>query len=122
MRYLEKAVLSESRTLAERIVCGKLRMCSQASIRHDDLERTPLSLTEWVRLKGGVEIIGMRACPPVTKSGVRPWVASYLAVSPENDAWMSTFIELVGLQGSSFARGLLTTGQHSEFHLHGQRM
>lgn len=95
MRYLEKAVLSESRTLAERIVCGKLRICSQASIRHDDLERTPLSLTEWVRLKGGVEIIGMRACAPVTKSGVRPWVASYLAVSPENDAWMSTFIELV---------------------------
>ena len=40
-------------------------------------------------------MIGMRACAPVTKSGVRPWVASYLAVSPENDAWMSTFIELV---------------------------
>ena len=95
MQYLERAILSEGRSLAERLVCGKLRLCAQASIRHDDLERTPLSTTEWIRLKGGVEIIGMRACAPVTKSGVRPWVASYLAVSPDNDLWMSKFVELV---------------------------
>ena len=89
MKYLEEAVLCEERSVAERLVCGKLRLCAQASIRHDDLERTPISKTEWIRLKGGLEIVGLRACAPVTKSGVRPWVASYLAVCPENDVLLS---------------------------------
>lgn len=93
--YLEKAVLNPARSMAERITCGKLRLCAQASIRHDDLTNTPLSGTEWCRLKGGTSVLGLRARAPTSKTGPRPWVASYLGVNPANDEWLRVFMELV---------------------------
>ena len=101
--YLERAVLDTSRSLAERVTCGKWRLCVQASIRHDDLSHTPLARTEWCRLNGGTSILGLRALAPTTKTGPRPWVASYLGVHPANDRWLSTFIELVlSVQGTTW--------------------
>ena len=93
--YLEKAVLDSSRSLAERVTSGKLRLCAQASIRHDDLTNTPLGRTEWCRLRGGTSILGLRAKASTTKTGPRPWVASYLGVNPANDEWLRVFVETV---------------------------
>lgn len=82
-------------SLAERVTSGKLRLCAQASIRHDDLTNTPLGRTEWCRLRGGTSILGLRAKASTTKTGPRPWVASYLGVNPANDEWLRVFVETV---------------------------
>ena len=93
--YLEKVVLDSSRSLAERVTSGKLRLCAQASIRRDDLTNTPLGRTEWCRLRGGTSILGLTPKASTTKTGPRPWVASYLGVNPANDEWLRVFVETV---------------------------
>lgn len=94
LSFLEECVLNESMDTSERLTCGKLRLCAQASIRHDDLHNTPLSGTEWCRLRGSSAVVGLRARAPKTKTGPRPWVASYLGVDPKNDAWLTETVRL----------------------------
>ena len=61
MHTLERMVLDPLLNTPQRIVAGKLRICIQASIRHDDLTSTPLAACEWVRRRGEVGIVGLRA-------------------------------------------------------------
>eukprot|EP00435_Cladocopium_sp_Y103_P010122 s4583_g2.t1 len=95
LNYLEKVVLDESRDLQTRVACGKLRLCTQASIRHSDLAGTAMSDVEWCRLVGGSEVLGLRAKAAFTKSGPRPWAAALLGVVPANDAWLTSLVALL---------------------------
>ena len=92
---LEQLVLDEVVPLPERIAAGKLRLCCQASIRYDDLLHTPLSSLEWVRRKGEVAIVGVRARSTQGKVRARPWVASFMGASDLFDKWLNTLIGLV---------------------------
>lgn len=74
--YLESVIMCKERRLVERVTAGKLRLCIQASIRHNDLLSTPMHMMEWCRFLGSEKAAGVRAKAPCTKSGVRPWVAS----------------------------------------------
>ena len=68
LRYLEKVILDTEKPMVYRITSGKLRLCAQASIRHDDLNNTPLRNTEWCRLRGGVEqLLGLGLKPQKPK-------------------------------------------------------
>eukprot|EP00435_Cladocopium_sp_Y103_P019082 s2279_g4.t1 len=93
--YLEKLVLDDSRDLQTRVACGKLRLCTQASIRHSDLAGTAMRDVEWCRLVGGTEVLGLRAKASFTKSGPRPWAAALLGVMPDNDGWLTTLVSLL---------------------------
>ena len=93
--YLEKAVLDHTKPLEFRLVMGKLRLCTQASIRHSDLATTALNRVEWCRIVGEEKVLGLRAKADRTKSGPRPWSASMLGVNPRNDEWMVTFVEIL---------------------------
>eukprot|EP00434_Breviolum_minutum_P009285 symbB.v1.2.008182.t1/scaffold450.1/size202773/1 len=57
---LERIVLDTTRTDAERVVCGKLRLCTQASVRYDDILHTPLSSCQWIRKRGETSVVGSR--------------------------------------------------------------
>eukprot|EP00435_Cladocopium_sp_Y103_P057110 s1830_g19.t1 len=93
--YLESVVLNEGYSLVERVTAGKLRLCIQTSIRHNDLLSTPLRMMEWCRFLGSEKAAGVRAKAPRTKSGVRPWVASFLGVCPAGDGWLEKTMELL---------------------------
>lgn len=69
--YLESVIMCKERRLVERVTAGKLRLCIQASIRHN------MHMMEWCRFLGSEKAAGLRAKAPCTKSGVRPWVASW---------------------------------------------
>ena len=102
--YLEKAVLDESKKPEHRLVLGKLRLCTQASVRHSDLATTALSRVEWCRVVGEETILGLRARAGKTKSGPRPWAASWLGVRPENDRWLFVLADLLlKAHGNSWA-------------------
>ena len=102
--YLEKAVLDESKKVEHRLVLGKLRLCTQASVRHSDLATTALSRVEWCRVIGEKAILGLRAKAGKTKSGPRPWAASWLGVRPENDRWLFVLADiLLKVHGGSWA-------------------
>ncbi len=92
---LEQLVLDDLAPTPERVAAGKLRLCCQASVRYDDLLHTPLSALEWVRRKGEVAIVGVRARTTQGKVRARPWVASFMGASDLFDKWLSTLIKLV---------------------------
>ena len=95
LEYLERVTLDENRDKAIRLACGKLRLCTQASVRHSDLAGTEMAAVEWCRVVGSTEFLGLRAKARVTKSGPRPWAASWLAVNPANDMWLFIFMKLL---------------------------
>ena len=95
LSWLEKVVLDESRDLQTRIACGKLRLCSQSSIRHSDLAGTAMRDVEWCRVVGSAGVLGLRAKAAYTKSGPRTWAASLLGVHPDNDKWLIRWVELL---------------------------
>lgn len=78
-----------------RITSGKLRLCAQASIRHDDLNNTPLHNTEWCRLRGSRAVGGLRAKASKTKTSPRPWVATHLAAHRDHDEWLPCLVKLI---------------------------
>ena len=93
---LEKIVLDDTFRKTERISAGKLRLCCQASIRYDDdLLNTPLGCLEWIRRRGELAVVGIRAKTKRGKTRARPWVASLMGVDEGNDRWLATLIELV---------------------------
>ena len=61
MVALELLVKDEKAPITHRVTAGKLRLCVQASIRHSDLQNTPLSAFEWVRRPGSQVIVGLRS-------------------------------------------------------------
>jgi hypothetical protein len=93
--HLEKVVLDTTRDLQTRIACGKLRLCTQASIRHSDLAGTAMADVEWCRMVGESSVLGLRAKAAHTKSGPRPWAAALLGVSPDTDSWLTCLAELL---------------------------
>ena len=92
---LEVAVQDPFLSRPERIACGKLRLCVQASIRFDDLLNTPLNRCEWVRRPGEKTIIGLRSRALRGKTGARHWIAALPGVEPDNDKWLITLMDLV---------------------------
>ena len=50
---------------------------------------------EWVRRTGENCIIGLRSKFGDSKTGPRPWVASYLGVSEEGDDWLPVLVHLL---------------------------
>ena len=78
-----------------RVAAGKLRLCVQASLRWDDLSRTPVGNLEWVRRFGNADIVGLRSKEAMSKTGIRPWVASYLSVTKEGDDWLPVLVRLI---------------------------
>ena len=95
MDYLEQVVTEANLPKGYRLAAGKLRLCIQASLRWDDLARTSFANVEWIRRKGENKIIGLRSKFGESKTGPRPWVASYLGVTPEGDDWMCCLVNLL---------------------------
>ena len=92
---LERLVLDDLASAPERIAAGKLRLSCQASVRYDDLLHTPLSSLEWVRRKGEIAIVGVRARSTQGKVRARPWVASFMGADEKNDKWLSSLVTLL---------------------------
>ena len=101
--FLEHAVGDPTLALGVRIAAGKLRLCVQSSLRWDDLSRTPIGKVEWVRRRGSKSIIGLRSKDAQSKTGVRPWVASYLGVTDHSDDWLAILVQmLLEIHGSAW--------------------
>ena len=92
---LERIVLDTTRTDAERVVCGKLRLCAQASVRYDDILHTPLSSCQWIRKRGETSVVGLRSISNQGKHHARYWVASLMGVVPGHDEWLLTLMDLI---------------------------
>ena len=92
---LERILLDQGAPIAHRVTAGKLRLCIQASIRHSDLNYTPISCCEWIRRRGEIDIVGIRAKALRGKTGARAWVASVLAADKSNDQWLQTLMKLL---------------------------
>ena len=103
LRALEDIVLNDLFTTTFRIAAGKLRLCCQASIRYDDLMHTPIANLEWVRRKGGMTVVAVRARSTQGKNKARPWIASLMGTCPENDKWLCVLLEMVlDIHGSTW--------------------
>ena len=57
--YLERAVMDNAKPLEYRLALGKLRLCTQASIRRSDLATTALDRVEWCRVVGEEKVLGL---------------------------------------------------------------
>eukprot|EP00435_Cladocopium_sp_Y103_P040990 s2430_g11.t1 len=95
MIALEAAVLDGYLTKPERVACGKLRLCIQASTRFDDLLNTPLVCCEWVRKPGEKDILGLRSRATRGKSGPRMWIAAISGIDPKHDDWLPVLMKLL---------------------------
>ena len=94
MSALESLVLDPLEALPVRLSAGKLRLCIQASIRHDDLTNTPLASCEWVRKPGEEAIVGLRSRTVRGKTGQRLWVASLRGATEAGDGWLVRLMSL----------------------------
>ena len=92
---LEKVILDDSYPITQRVACGKLRVCIQSSMRHNDLLNTPLSAYEWIRHRGELQIVGLRSKAVKGKTKARAWVCSMLGADPANDQWLQTFVKIL---------------------------
>ena len=92
---LETIVLDAGYSLPERVAAGKLRLCAQASVRYNDLLKTPLSCCEWIRRPGSEKVVGLRSCTKRGKTGTRLWVASLRGVTQEGDGWLKELMSLL---------------------------
>ena len=120
---LERILLDQGAPIAHRVTAGKLRLCIQASIRHSDLNYTPISCCEWIRRRGEIDIVGIRAKALRGKTGARAWVASVLAADKSNDQWLQTLMKLLlEAHGPGYAFhdhfGRLPNAEGNGFHNH----
>ena len=95
MIALEKITCDPLIQVAQRVAAGKLRLCIQASIRHNDLVNTPLSSCEWVRRRGDIHIVGLKGKANRGKTNARAWVASILSVDKDSAEWLPTLMQLL---------------------------
>ena len=95
MMALESIVLNKEVSVDQRLAAAKLRLCIQASIRHSDMQNTPLSACEWVRKPGSNMIIGLRSRARKGKTGPRLWIISLRGASPDGDRWVQAMVELL---------------------------
>ena len=95
MLALERIVLDETMWKTHRVAAGKLRLCVQASIRHSDLQNTPLHLCEWIRKPKATHVVGLRSKARRGKTGPRLWVASLRGADPVGDGWLEKLMALL---------------------------
>ena len=95
MEFLEQTITNPRLSKGLRVTAGKLRLCIQASLRWDDLQRTPFCNVEWIRRRGENLVVGLRSKFGESKTGPRPWIASYLGVSEDGDDWLPVFVNLL---------------------------
>eukprot|EP00435_Cladocopium_sp_Y103_P055668 s1080_g18.t1 len=95
MIALEAAVLDGFLSKPERVACGKLRLCIQASTRFDDLLNAPMGCCEWVRRPGESAILGLRSRAARGKSGPRTWIAALSGVTADHDDWLPVLMKLL---------------------------
>ena len=95
MVALELLVKDEKAPITHRVTAGKLRLCVQASIRHSDLQNTPLSAFEWVRRPGSQVIVGLRSKARRGKTGPRLWIASLRGADSIGDGWLEALVKLL---------------------------
>jgi len=93
LRWLEEMVMDTSQADVDRAVCGRWRLMVQASVRHDDLRRTPIGKCKWVVNKEG-ELRGLWAQAAETKTFPRSWVCAVGSVDC-HDEWLPTFMKLM---------------------------
>ena len=91
--WLERLVLSD-RPPADRLVAGRMRLAVGASIRNDDMRKTPIGRSELILTQDGT-IRAMRTRAAETKTQARFWICSALAVTAENDGWLGAVVELL---------------------------
>ena len=85
LTWLEDMVLGKiTANPVDRLVCGRARLMSQASVRAGDARRTPVSRTSWL-VNNDQSIRGLITRSAETKTFPRHWIASRLAVVETND-------------------------------------
>jgi hypothetical protein len=108
LSWLELMVLgSMGFTKPDQLVCGRIRLSAQASIRNDDLRRTPSGRIEWVYdpLEGEHrEYRGILTRAQHTKTLPRHWACSRLGVTEQGDGWLEATVGLLAMaHGDGFA-------------------
>ena len=116
---LERIVLDTTRSDAERVVCGKLRLCVQASVRYDDILHTPLASCQWIRKRGETAVVGLRSISSQGKHHARYWVASLMGVCPDHDEWLLVLMDLILSSHGTNWRKDDHTGKMSDFEMDG---
>ena len=98
--WLEMAVLSEDALPADRMVCGRLRMATGGSVRHDGCRNTPVGRLGWI-LNGDGTVRAMRTRAAAAKTFPRHWACSSLGVCAAGDGWLEqTYLLLRQAHGS----------------------
>ena len=85
-------------TKPDQLVCGRMRLAAQASIRNDDMRRTPTGRLEWVRsteFTGTSEFRGILTRAEHTKTLPRHWACSRLGATIEGDGWLESTVGLL---------------------------
>eukprot|EP00971_Amphidinium_carterae_P327454 6458823-Amphidinium_carterae.2 len=93
VQWLEAVVLNPHKGDTTRLLCGRYRLLVGASLRGDDLRRTPPSTLEWLEHDGSKRaLLGMA---PSTKTGPRQWICSTLGASADGDGWLEATVALL---------------------------
>jgi len=94
LHWLESMVLNPDLADSDRLVCGRWRIMVQASVRFDDMKRTPVGQCLWVVDKdGNKRALWARATQ--TKTFPREWICSVGAVSECNVGWLEVTVKLL---------------------------
>eukprot|EP00972_Heterocapsa_arctica_P076639 11305252-Heterocapsa_arctica.AAC.1 len=96
MTWLEAKVLDTTARPVDRLVCGRLRLATGGSVRHEDCRKTPVGRLEWL-LHADNSIRGIRTEALETKTFARHWACSALGVTPEGDGWLQATYKLLVL-------------------------
>ena len=91
---LENGVLDKVRCHVDRLAMGRMRVAVGASVRNDDLRRTPVARMELVLHPDG-SMRGVKARAKRTKTHARLWVCSSLGIDSVNDGWLQQVIVLL---------------------------
>ena len=78
----------------DRLLCGRWRLMAQASVRHEDLKRSPVGVCQFVIAKDGSNR-AVWAASKITKTFPRTWICSTLNLDPEGEGWVSSLIDLL---------------------------
>jgi len=92
--WLEKMALNITRLKADRALCGRIRISANASIRNDDMKKTPIARCEWILFDSG-EVRALRTRAAETKTAPRHWICSCKGVTPETDGWLESTMQLL---------------------------
>ena len=92
--WLERMVNNEALPVADRALCGRMRVSVGASIRNDDMKRTPIGRCEWILSPEGKKR-ALRTRAAETKTFPRHWTCSCLSASGKEEGWLETTMNLL---------------------------